>query len=288
MKKRQVVKGTGELEPFSEYKLSHTLNQAGVDKDLEKQWLKQLAKEIKDQISTEEIHRQTFEFLRQTDPASAARYNLRQAVMHLGPTGYPFEQYVARLLRAQGYEAETNQFVHGACATYEADIVARNDGVRYLIECKYHNARGTRSDIKTALYIWARFEDVSEAWEKNKQVDEKFHEAWLVTNTKVTTEAEDYAKCRGLVVVSWYRPYRNSLKDMIVNTGLWPITCLSSLTDEDKKTLVQNNLVLCSDLIQANKRTLKRLRIENIIDAQTEAKFICEVENVEIEADNGR
>jgi hypothetical protein len=150
-----------------------------------------------------------------------------------------------------------------------------------MVECKYHNKRGTRSDFKTALYVWARFEDISEAWDKSKRVGERFHEAWLVTNTKVTSEAEDYAKCRGLTVVSWYRPFRKSLKDMIVSTGLWPITCLSSLDEEGKKVLVENNLVLCKDLLAMEKKVLKKLRVSNLNEAIKEAGFICEVGDVD-------
>lgn len=277
-----VRKGTGEIEPFSEYKLNHNLNQAGVEKKIKTDILEQIKFSLtKDPISTNTIHQYTYQHLLKTDPASAARYNLRQAVMQLGPTGYPFEQYVSQILDHMEYQTRTNQIVHGSCVNHEVDIVASKNNTRYMIECKYHNSRGSRSDVKTALYVWARFQDISEAWEANKKVEEKFHQAWLVTNTKVSTDAEDYAKCRGLTVISWYRPYHHSLKDMIVKTGLWPITCLTSLNDEDKAKLIAINKVLCKDIIELDKKTIKKLKISNHTDAQTEAKFICQVPEIE-------
>ena len=281
MNKYQVIKGTGEIEDFSEHKLKRTLIQAGADQELEQELVAEIEAAMKKQLTTQEIHQQVYQFLKHHDPASAARYNLRQAVMELGPTGFPFEQFVASLLANQGYTVETNKIVYGACVSHEVDIIAVKKNTRYMIECKYHNKRGSRSDIKTALYVWARFEDISEAWEKSKRVEEKIHEAWLVTNTKVSEDAENYAKCRGLVVVSWYRPFRNSLKDMIVQTGLWPITCLSSLDDEGKKTLVEHNLVLCKDLLKLEKKDMKKLKVSNLNEAIKEAGFICDLPVIE-------
>jgi Holliday junction resolvase-like predicted endonuclease len=277
-----VRKAAGEIEPFSEYKLIHYLNQAGVSKNNEQNILQQIKTNLTaDPFPTSEIHKLTYQYLTQTDPAAAARYNLRQAVMELGPTGYPFEQYVAQLLNHQGFITKTNQIIKGECTSHEVDIIASKANTRYMIECKYHNLRGSRSDIKTALYVWARFEDISQAWKTNKQVEEKFHQAWLVTNTKVSTDAEDYAKCRGLNIISWYRPYHHSLKDMIVNTGLWPITCLTTLVDEDKQKLVKQNLFLCKDIIKLNNKELKKLKIANSDIAVKEAQFICQVPQVE-------
>lgn len=277
-----VIKGTGEVEEFSEYKFNHSLKQAGVDKDTRQEIIEIVTKDIDKHIDTDEIHQKALSFLLEHDPASAARYNLRQAIMQLGPTGFPFEGYVAAILAKQGYQTETNQIVHGKCATHEVDVIAYQKSQRYMIECKYHNARGTRSDIKTALYIWARFEDIHEAWSKSKKISERFHHAWLVTNTKVTSDAEQYAKCRGLHVVSWYRPYRNSLKDMIVNNGMWPITCLNSLSNDLKQELISRQIVLCSDLIKTTKEEVSDLDWSILKQAIKESEFVCKVKNVEV------
>lgn len=275
-KQPQVIKATGETENFSQYKLIRNLNQAGVNKPDKKKLQKLIEQNLfNNAISSNQIHQITLQYLQQTDPASAARYNLRKAVMDLGPTGFPFEQYVARVLKAQKYQTRTNQIIHGSCATHEVDIVASKENVRYMVECKYHNRRGTKSDLKTALYVWARFEDIDEAWHQSQNIDEKFHQAWLVTNTKVTTDAEEYAKCRGLTVISWYRPYHHSLKDQIISTGLWPITCITSLNEEDKKMLIENNIVICKDILKNPKSLLKKLKIKNLENILNEAETIC-------------
>ena len=69
---------------------------------------------------------------------------------------------------------------------------------KYMIEAKFHNALGTRSDVHVSLYTKARFDDVSEKY--------NFDQAWLVTNTKVTKDALDYALCVDMKVISWNYP----------------------------------------------------------------------------------
>ena len=46
---------------------------------------------------------------------------------------------------------------------HEVDVVAKKDNMVFFLECKYHNHRGTYSDIKTALYVHARFVDIEKA-----------------------------------------------------------------------------------------------------------------------------
>ena len=281
----QIVKATGETETFSSYKLNRSLNQAGVPKDIKDVVMAMIISQLKPLTTTDQIHDLVYQYLIKYDPVSATRYNLRLAIMQLGPTGFPFERYVATVLQHQGYTTEVDKIIRGACVNHEVDIVAHKGKTHIMIEWKFHNKRGARSDVKTALYVWARYQDILEGWEKSKKDTDKFHEGWLVTNTKVTTDAEQFAKCRGLKIVSWYRPFHHSLKDMIVSSGLWPITCLSTLPQESKQKLVAQGTVLCIDVANMNRHHFPELASDQVKAIQREAELVCKVPNVLTEED---
>ena len=285
MIKPQIIKATGETEDFSEYKLNHSLIQAGVEKTLRHEIIESVKEHLRTITPTDDIHEFIFNILKHTDSASAARYNLRRAVMALGPTGFPFEQYVSNLLSHYDYQTETNKIIKGVCVNHEVDIVAIKSDTRYMIECKFHNKVGVKSDIKTALYIWARFGDISQAWENNKQIEQKIHQAWLITNTKVTSDAENFAKCRGMAITSWYRPYRKSLKDMIVNSGMWPVTCLTSLPSSTHEELIKQNMYLCKDVMHTSRHKIHGITSHELKIAREEAEFVCQIPNLNIDVD---
>ena len=73
-------------------------------------------------------------------------------------------------------------------------------------------------------------------------------EAWIVTNTKITNDAINYALCTGLKTISWNYPARGNIRDLIENSGLAPITVLSSLSDAQKQKLLENHFVLCKTI----------------------------------------
>ena len=160
--------------------------------------------------------------------------------MDLGPTGYPFEDFVAKVLDAHGYHTKVRQIVTGSCISHEIDIIAAKNGKTAMIEAKFHNNPGTRSDVHVALYTKSRFEDVKE---KNM-----FDEAWVVTNTKVTGDAIDYAKCDGMKVIGWSYPDGGGLRDLIEKYHLHPVTMITTLPQALKQKLLDNHIVLCKDI----------------------------------------
>ncbi len=46
---------------------------------------------------------------------------------------------------------------------HEVDVLAEKDGRRVGIEVKFHNEQGGKTDIKDALYVHARYEDLKQA-----------------------------------------------------------------------------------------------------------------------------
>jgi hypothetical protein len=74
-----------------------------------------LRKKIFDGILTSQIFDRVFEFLLKESPQSAIKFNLKRAMERLGPTGFPFEKFVAKIFEFEGFEVKTNQIIPGAC-----------------------------------------------------------------------------------------------------------------------------------------------------------------------------
>ena len=270
----QVVKADGTLEPFSEEKVLDSIKRAGIPNELQMQVLSHVKSKLHDQIETWEVYHHISEFLGKSQfPYSKSRYSLKQAIMLLGPTGYPFEDYIAKILSARGYTTEVRQVLRGKCFMHEVDVVAKpkDASLTIMVEAKFHNSPGARSDVHVSMYTKGRFDDLKERY--------NFHEAWLMTNTKATIDAVTYAQCVGMKVISWSYPEEGSLRDLIETSGLYPITMLTNLSSADKFRLLQNHIVLCSDIC-SNHQLLDSLRLPPDVRKRTleEISFICERE----------
>ncbi len=269
-----IRKSSGKKEAFNIKKFRISLRKAGVGA----KFINTIINEVKKRRprNTKEIHTITLELLEKNTPYLAARYNLKRALMELGPAGYPFEQFVSKLFEQQKFNVVTNQICPGICVDHEVDIIAQKQKKHFMIECKFHNRPGLKTNVKVSLYIQARFEDIKEFWEKDTKHGQEFHQAWIVTNTKFTSEAIKYAQCRNMKLMSWAHPRGESLATIIEKFGLHPITALTTLSRRQKRTFLKNDFVLCRD---AQKQTglLKKLgftphKIKQLIK---EATDIC-------------
>lgn len=237
-----VLKADRTREPFSEQKVMDSIRRARIPHALRGEVLTHIKSKLYDGISTQEIYHHVLEFLDSTPkPYIKTRYSLKEAIMQLGPTGYPFEDFVSKLLEALGYTTRVRQILSGRCVSHEIDIVAEKDGVAAMIEAKFHNSPGVRSEVHVALYTQARFEDV--------KIRNHINEAWLVTNTKTTIDANTYAQCTGMQVISWDYPQGQGLRDLIERSRLHPVTMLTTLAQSQKMTLLENHIVLCKDIL---------------------------------------
>jgi len=246
--KIKITKASGESALFDEAKLRHSLSKAGADDSQIDEILKELLKELYDGISTKRIYRLAFDRLKNRSKHLAARYHLKQAIMELGPSGYPFEKFIGEILKYQGYSVEVGVIVKGKCVNHEVDVIALADHHHFMIECKYHNQRGIFCDVKIPLYINSRFKDVEAEWIKLPGHDKRTHQGWVVTNTKFSSDAIQYGNCAGLKLLGWDYPIKGSLKDLIDDLGLYPITCLTTLTRAEKQSLLDRKIVLCSEI----------------------------------------
>ncbi|MBL7911545.1 MAG: restriction endonuclease [Bacteroidia bacterium] len=271
-----VTKASGEKTQFSEKKLRMSLQRAGASEEQIKFITKEVGNKIFEGISTKEIYKLAFTLLKESSRHLAARYHLKQALMELGPSGYPFEKYVAEILKYQGYQTKVGEIVQGQCVTHEIDVIAEKGDHCYMIECKYHNLPGIFCDVKIPLYIQSRFKDVEAQWIKMAAHVTRFYQGWVFTNTKFSIDAVQYGKCVGLNLIGWDYPVKGSLREQIDTLGLYPITCLTSLTKAEKGRLLEKKIVLCKEIYN-NKKLLEASGIKQsrIYTVMKEAEQLC-------------
>lgn len=252
-----ITKADGTREAFDAHKLLGSLSRAGADRTAAYEISEAVSEELFDGITTQEIYRRAFARLRERRRGIAARYSLKRAVWEFGPSGFPFETYIAALLRAEGWEATTGRIIMGGCVEHEVDVVAHKGNEFLYVEAKFHNSPGFKTDLKTALYVKARMDDIraAKAAKVEKAGKKIIVRGLLVTNTKFTTHASHYASCSGLELLSWEEPHGVTLQDRIDAVGLYPITALTTLSRREKIFLLEKRIVLCSELI-SNTRAL--------------------------------
>lgn len=272
-----VIKANGEKEPFSEEKLLTSAKRAGVPQELQPELVNSVRGQLHENIPTSEIYHHILEYLGKASIMHVrAKYSLKQAIMDLGPTGYPFEDYVSRVLEAQGYATTVRNIISGKCITHEIDVIAQKNvedtHKRIMVEAKYHNHLGVKTDIHVAMYTYARFLDTKD---KNG-----FDDVLLITNTKATTDAVTYAQCMGMEITSWSYPEGGSLRELVEKYGLHPITTLTSISIEQKQELLRRGIVLCKDICK-NEDVLMLLRIspEQKKHVYEEALVVCSIES---------
>lgn len=247
-----IIKASGEKVKFSIEKVANSLKKSGADEQLIREVLDQLKGELYDGISTKAIYNRAFNLLKKKSSLTASKYKLKKAIYELGPTGFPFERFVAAILKNSGYKVEIGKTLQGNCVTHEIDVIAKKDHKTIWIECKFHNEQGRNCDVKTPLYVHSRFRDIENFNKTKKPNPQPFSEGWLVTNTRFTTDALKYGKCEDLYLLSWDYPKGNGLKDRIDHTGLYPITVSTLLSAREKQFLLSRDVVLCKELIKDN------------------------------------
>lgn len=245
-----ITKADGTQELFDVKKLENSLKKAGASTKVAHEIIDTVEKELFNGITTKEIYRKAFELLHKEDKPIALKYSLKRAIMELGPSGFPFEKFIAEIFRYKGYTTETGKLVRGFCVEHEVDVVAWNENKLIMCEAKFHNDPGMKSDLKVALYVKARFDDLRKMTFKYGK-ERKLDEGWLVTNTKFSSTAIEYGSCQGgLIMIGWNYPPRGNLHDLVLEAKLHPVTCLTSLNGREKKFLLQQGLVLCKSVIE--------------------------------------
>lgn len=243
----QIVKGNGTREEFDQKKLERSMLRSGADPNIVKRLAERVTAHVREGMTTSEIYRYAFKELKKKERPLAARYSMRRAILDMGPTGFPFEDFFSKIMEAHGYQALVRQELNGRCAEHEVDAVLEKDGIKVGAELKFHNAVGFKTDLKTALYVRARFWDIERAAEDRDEVCD-IKEAWLVTNTKFTSRAIRYGECSGLKLLGWNYPREKNLADLIHEASLYPVTVLTGLSKKEESRLLAAGATLCRDI----------------------------------------
>lgn len=277
-----ITKSDGTKELFEESKLVNSLKRVGASIETIEEVVEAVEKEMHEGMTTAQIYASAFAHLRKHAVRPATKYSVRRALAELGPDGFPFEKFIAKIFNAWGYEAITDQQVKGACIEHEVDVVAWKGGSLSMVEAKFHNEFGLKSDVKVALYVKARFDDIQAIEHMYGGKKRKLTDRWLFTNTKFTEQAITYGKYYGLNLVGWNYPEKENLHALIEEFKLQPVTCITSLSTNQKRDLVGRGIILCSDLLK-DSGPLKNIGLNEMMVKQvvSEAEIIVSNKNQE-------
>ena len=276
-----VINLLGEKEPLSLKKVYRSAMKAGATKDLALRAMDIIDKEAQPGMSTTQIYDRIRSFLRQEMPAAAIKFSLKGSLRKLGPTGFPFEKYIAAILSQKGYWVQTSQIISGYCVNYEIDFLAKKDKTLFIGECKYHNILGPRTDLKVVLANQARFLDLKQGnFFKKKEFAELNLKSLLVTNTKFTDQAIAYSNCVGNLLLGWGYPAGENLQFFIEKDKLYPITILPSLKEFAFNIFAAKRMMLAKDLLKINPDKFaqqNRVPLAHLLDLIREAKSLLDV-----------
>ena len=230
-----IKKASGDVEEFSSDKLKYSLLNAGAKNETIEKIVADIENWIYPGITTRKIYTRAFSLLRGEKTTSSLKYSLKKAILELGPTGYPFEILIGKLFEHMGYKTEVGVVVEGKCVSHEMDIIATNNTVQHLAECKYHKDQGKHVGIQVPLYVCSRVNDIISKRKEMKEYKDISFKGWVITNTRLSLDSIQYGVCNGLNLLAWNYPLGNGLKENIEKYKLYPITVLKKLTIKEKQ-----------------------------------------------------
>lgn len=245
------MKFSGELVEFDLSRLKGSLSKSGASSDVVDDVWEKMKPMVYDGIPTTDLYQLAFRLLKREAHAFAARYSLKRALKDLGPAGYYFEQWVAKLFAHAHYQTITGQILQGNAVTHEVDVVALKDNELLLVECKFRNTEDAKITVTTPMYFLSRVKDFEgrEFSFFGKQL--AFTAGWLVTNAYLTSDSIRFAEYYDLNLLAWNYPEERSIKRRVDNTGLYPITCLTTITKAEKEVLLKQGCILVKDILES-------------------------------------
>lgn len=270
----KIVKHSGNIVDYNPLKLKQSLLKSGASKLEVEAILHTIEGQIYEGISTKQIYKMAFSLLKKESHSQAARYNLKEAIRLLGPTGFFFEKYIARLFSSENYQTLTNFILQGKCVSHEIDVLLKKDNAIAMVECKFHLGKDANSDVKVPMYILSRFNDLKENRHTIYTRNDSISQCWIVTNNRFTADAIAFAKCSKLNLLSWNYPENNNLKTKNDSNFMYPVTCLTTLSLAEKDKLLVLDVILVKEVIN-NSDCLEKIglspnRIKNVLKEASE------------------
>lgn len=244
----KVIKNSGEVVAFNPDKLRHSLLKSGASEADATDIIGAIRSRLYDGIPTKHIYKMAGKMLRKLSASHAARYNLKAGIRQLGPAGFFFEQFVALVFEAEGYQTRKNLTLCGRCVNHEVDVVIRAEDLT-MVECKFHGNQNTVSDVKVPMYILSRFNDLKNNTHDIFTSTDTLSKCLIVTNNRFSADAIKFASCSGLKLLGWDYPATDGLKNKVDGKRLYPVTCLTTLTMLEKEKLLILGVILVAQLI---------------------------------------
>jgi len=247
----------GETQPLDLEKVRRAVLRSGAPEAIVDKVVKEVEQKAYNGIKTFEIYRLVKKILERTYPAAARRYDLRFAIIKLGPAGFDFEKYIASLLAAHGYKTELPPILEGICVTHEVDVLATKDGRTAMIEAKFRNEEGIFISIKDTMSTWTRFLDLLDASKLGKTPH--LDECWIVTNSRFSHHSIQFGHCKNMAMLSWNHPRERPLPRWIDEIGLYPVTILKGVNSKILAAFSSANIMLLRDLTDRSPKELQKL-----------------------------
>lgn len=261
----EVVKKSGLREPFNPDKVKRAVMRSGASEETAQKVVDRVDAKIYDGINTHDIYDIAFRILDRERHSLASVYDLKRAIMRLGPAGYSFETYMGEILGGQGLSTRLRQILRGGCGVHEIDVVWEEQKGSYtLVECKYHNMEGICTGLKAALYTYARFLDLREGWEVGRK-GYCFTSVMLATNTKFSSASLEYSLCRGVRLLGWQYPKGEGINTLIDRKKLYPLTILRKVDPVSKGKFSDAGIMMVKDLLS---NTPEQLAVKTNIPAR--------------------
>lgn len=264
-KSQYIRKQDGTTQPFDRDKFIYSLVKSGLSNEAARKLADDVLNNPQPCESTRELKRRTHSLLYRKHPEAASRYRLKDALMKLGPTGYPFEHLMAQVLGKQGFKTQVGQQLKGKCVQHEVDIVALSETAVLLMECKYHNQPHVKSDVKVPLYVKARFDDLRHLYQGKTMIYS------VACNTRFSDDALTYGQCAGIQMISWKYPNNNSLNYLLDHYRVYPISILRWLHRSELEILFDHAIYTISDIVRASDLLLNLVK-----DAQRRKRILDE------------
>ncbi len=241
-----VTKADGRKEKFSFEKIVRTGLRAGVPRQEAERIAREVEAESYDGIRTREVLDMILRYFGERKTVYASKYDLKGAIMRLGPSGFPFEKLIAEMFEKLGYSTVTDVTISGRCVSHEVDVIIEKESRRYMVECKYRNFPGAYIGIHKALYVWARFLDLQAGNSLGRCG--KLDAPYLVCNTKFSDDTIQYASCMGLKLKGWNYPQDNSIAYILTKNKIYPVTVLRTVNARTLQLLSGAKMMFCDDL----------------------------------------
>lgn len=258
-------KKSGQEEPFDRAKLEESLVLTGVSRGIVDEVLNKILPKVKSGMTTNRVHNLAFNYLRKRSKVHAANYRVKRSIQELGPTGYPFEILCGELFKAKGFEIEIGVMVNGQFVKHEIDVIATRPDITIMAECKFHNSRSHKNDIKTALYVYGRSLDI-----KNNPESRRFDKFAIMTNTHFSADAIKYAEGVGMLLYSLNKDPNYSMISNLIRYKLYPISCLKSLKKKVISILFERKIVVVKQL----EKEIEILKEFNMTDAEIKSVLL--------------